>query len=204
MPIICQYQGVNYEEVYIPRLKDDEPDIYENVFRFLVEYIMYKLSCEESEWVEDNLNLLADFVREVTSVETFKKQIAQYAIFPNQYCVLHLAEELRKNMLDEDKCEDLLRIYEKEFEEDLRDGLVHQDFEECWAFDELKAENICKEIEEKLAEDDYSSQTTIEIIEKIDFDEEGWGGLFKTLGTTNRISSLRMLLAVPRKTMCID
>ena len=181
MPIICQYQGVNYEEVYIPRLKDDEPDIYENAFRFLVEYIMYKLSCEESEWVEDNLNLLADFVREVTSVETFKKQIAQYAIFPNQYCVSHLAEELRKNMLDEDKCEDLLRIYEKEFEEDLRDGLVHQDFEECRDFDELKAENICKEIEEKLAEDDYSSQTTIEIIEKIDFDEEGWGGLFKNI-----------------------
>ena len=181
MPIICQYQGVNYEETFIPRLNDDEPDLYENAFRFLVEYMMYKLSCEDLEWVEDNLNLLADFVREVTSVEAFKKQIAQYGIFPNQYYVLHLAEELRRNMLDEDKCEDLLRIYEKEFEEDLRDGLVHQDFEECWDFDELKAENICKEIEEKLAEDDYSSQTTIEIIEKIDFDEEGWGGLFKNI-----------------------
>ena len=181
MPIICQYQGVIYEETFIPRLNDDEPDLYENAFRFLVEYMMYKLSCEDSEWVEDNLNLLADFVREVTSVETFKKQIVQYGIFPNQYYVLHLAEELRKNMLDEDKCEDLLRIYEQEFDEDLREGLVHQDFESCWGFEGLKAEDICKEIEDKLAEDDYTSQTTIEIIEKIDKDEEGWGKLFKNI-----------------------
>lgn len=181
MPIICHYEGVEYHEMVIHKLSENEVDIYDNAFRFLVEYELYKLSCNEVEWVKNNLNLYKDFLEEVTSVSSFKKQIGQYSIFPNHYCSLCLADDIKKNTIDEDKCEDLLRIYEQEIGDDLREGLVHKEFEEYWEFDELNAEDICKEIEEKLADDDYSSKTTIEIIEKIDSDEESWGKLFKNI-----------------------
>ena len=181
MPIICEYQGMEFHETFIPKVSADETDIYENAFRFLVEYTMYGLSCEEMEWVKSHMGLLSAFLSEITSVGTYKKQVGQYSIFPNYYYTLCLAADLRKNVIDSDKCEDLLRIYETELGEDLRDGLVHQDFEDYWDFEELRVEEICKDIEGQLAEDDYSSKTTIEIIEKIDSDEEGWGKLFKNI-----------------------
>lgn len=180
MPIIFTLQDVEYENIYIPKLEEDEVDMYESAFRFIVEYQMYLLSTLDVEWVKSNQDLLSDFLREVTSVGTFKKQIGLYGIFPNYYCELCLAKDLRKNVIDSDKCEDLLRIYELELEEDLRKGLVHPNFENYWDFEEL-TDDICRDIEDKLAEDDYSSPTTIEIIEKIDSDEDGWGQLFKNI-----------------------
>lgn len=181
LPIICQYHGATFQELFIPKVDTDEPDLYENAFRFLVEYTMYRLSCEDVNWVKCHLGLLSDFLCEVSSVGSFKKQAGMYSIFPNHYYSLCMADELRKNVIDSDKCEDLLRIYETELGEDLRDGLVHQEFEDYWDFEELRVETISKEIEEQLAEDGYSSRTTIEIIERIDSDEEGWGKLFKNI-----------------------
>ena len=181
MPIISKYQGTTYDETFIPKINDDEADIFDNAFRFLVEYTMFCLSCEDVEWVKDHLNTLSVFLSEVSSVGTFKKQAGIYSIYPNYYYTLCLAEDLRKNAVERDKCDDLLRLYEIEFGEDLRDSLVHQEFEDYWDFDELRVEDICKEIEDQLAEDDYSSKMTIEIIEKIDSDEEGWGKLFKNI-----------------------
>lgn len=180
MPIICTLQGVEYKETYIPKLEEDEVDVYESAFRFIVEYQMYLLSKQDVEWVKSNQGLLSDFLREVTSVGTFKKQIGLYGLFPNYYYDLCLANDLRKNAIDSDKCEDLLRIYEQELGEDLREGLVHPDFEDYWDF-EKQTDDICRDIEDKLAKDDYSSPTTIEIIEKIDSDEDGWGQLFKNI-----------------------
>ena len=181
MPIICRYGQVEYHEVIIPKLQENEVDLYDNSFRFLTEYNMYKLSCEDVEWVKNNLDIYDNFLKEITSVGTFKKQIGLYAIFPNHYFSLCLADDLKKNTIGEDKCEDLLRIYEQEIGDDLRENLVRHDFEDYWPFEELKAEDVSKDIEEKLAEDDYSSKTTIEIIEKIDLDEDGWGKLFKNI-----------------------
>ena len=181
MPIICKHIGVVFHESYIPKVDADEPDMYENAFRFLVEYVMYEISCKDVEWVKNHLRLLADFLNEVSSVGTFKKPTGLYSIIPNHYYTLCLADDLRKNVIDCDKCEDLLRIYEMELGEDLREGLVHHDFEDYWDFEELRVEAISKEIEDQLAEDGYSSKTTIEIIEKIDSDEDGWGKLFKNI-----------------------
>lgn len=181
MPIICSYYELEYHEIVIPKLSENEVDLYDNAFKFLVEYTMYKISSNEVEWVKSNLGLLNHFLAEVTSVGTFKKQVEQYSVFPNHYHELCLADELKKNTIDDDKCEDLLRIYEQEIGDDLRETLVHEDFEDYWEFEELMAEDISKEIEEKLADDDYSSKTTIEIIEKIDQDEDGWGKLFKNI-----------------------
>ncbi len=181
MPIICQFQGTTFQESFIPKVNTDEPDIYENAFRFLVEYTMFGISCKDDAWVKDNLRLLSEFLGEVSSVATFKKQAGLYSIFPNYYYNLCLADDLRKNMLDKDKREDLLRFYKIELGPDLRENLVHQEFEEYWDFEELRTEAVCKEIEQQLAENDYSSKTTIEIIEKIDSDENSWGKLFNNI-----------------------
>lgn len=181
MPIICHYEDVQYDDIVIPKLNENEVDLYDYAFRFLVEYNMYKLACEDISWVKNNLYIYRDFLTEVTSVGTFKKQLEHYSIFPNHYYSLCLANDLKKNAINEDKCEDLFRIYEQEIGDDLREGIVIDDFEDFWEFEELKAEDISKVIEEKLADDDYSSKTTIEIIEKIDLDEDGWGKLFKNI-----------------------
>ena len=181
MPIICHYEDVQYDDIVIPKLNENEVDLYDYAFRFLVEYNMYKLACEDISWVKNNLYIYRDFLTEVTSVGTFKKQLEHYSIFPNHYYSLCLANDLKKNAIDEDKCEDLFRIYEQEIGDDLCEGIVIDDFEDFWEFEELKAEDISKVIEEKLADEDYSSKTTIEIIEKIDLDEDGWGKLFKNI-----------------------
>ncbi len=181
MPIICKYQGIEYSELYIPKADPDEVDFYDNAFKFLVEYLMYKLSCEDAEWVKSNQELLSFFLEGTTSVSALKKLAEHYSIFPNLYFNLRMADDLCKNVIDSNKREDLLRIYEEELGTDLREGIVHQEFETFWDFDTLNAEEISKEIEQKLADDDYSSKTTIEIIEKIDADEEGWGKLFKNI-----------------------
>lgn len=181
MPILCHYADVQYNDIVIPRLHENEVDLYDFAFRFLVEYNMYKLACEDVSWVKNNLYTYKNFLTEVTSVGTFKKQLEHYSIFPNHYCSLCLANDLKRNAIDEDKCEDLFKIYEQEIGDDLREGIVISDFEDFWEFEELKAEDISKVIEDKLADDDYSSKTTIEIIEKIDLDEDGWGKLFKNI-----------------------
>jgi hypothetical protein len=181
MPIICHYEDVRYNDIVIPKLNENEVDLYDYAFRFLVEYNMYKLACEDVNWVKNNLYIYKDFLTEVTSVGSFKKQLEHYSIFPNHYYSLCLSNDLKKNAIDEDKCEDLFRIYEQEIGDDLREGIVIDDFENFWEFEELKAEDISKVIEEKLADEDYSSKTTIEIIEKIDLDEDGWGKLFKNI-----------------------
>ena len=61
----------------------------------------------------------------------------------------------------------------------LRFNLVDPAFADCWDFEELTIESLCKEVEYALVDDNYSSIVAKDIIKKVQSDEENWGVLFK-------------------------
>ena len=77
------------------------------------------------------------------------------------------------------KFNEILRLYKIEFGKDLRFNLVDPAFADCWDFEELTIESLCKEVEYALVDDNYSSIVAKDIIKKVQSDEENWGVLFK-------------------------
>ena len=91
----------------------------------------------------------------------------------------HVFPDLCKGVVDDQKYNEILRLYKIEFGKDLRFNLVDPAFADCWDFEELTIESLCKEVEYALVDDNYSSIVAKDIIKKVQSDEENWGVLFK-------------------------
>ena len=123
----------------------------------------------------DELHEFLDFVSACFS----KSLLYHFHLIPNRYHVLCRAQDLCKGVVDDQKFNEILRLYKIEFGKDLRFNLVDPAFADCWDFEELTIENLCKEVEYALVDDNYSSIVAKDIIKKVQSDEENWGILFK-------------------------
>ena len=123
----------------------------------------------------DELHEFLDFVSACFS----KSVLYHFHLIPNRYHVLCRAQDLCKGVVDDQKYNEILRLYKIEFGKDLRFNLVDPAFADCWDFEELTIESLCKEVEYALVDDNYSSIVAKDIIKKVQSDEENWGVLFK-------------------------
>lgn len=123
----------------------------------------------------DELHEFLDFVSACFS----KSVLYHFHLIPNRYHVLCRAQDLCKGVVDDQKFNEILRLYKIEFGKDLRFNLVDPAFADCWDFEELTIESLCKEVEYALVDDNYSSIVAKDIIKKVQSDEENWGVLFK-------------------------
>jgi len=103
-----------------------------------------------------------------------KDMMKKYCLYPNQNGRLCKSDDLYINNGIDD---DLLDFYKKAINKDLREELVNDDFKDLVKIEEIAPKNIANEIEEKLDENKFEDQLTIDIIQKL---EDGkWQGLFK-------------------------
>lgn len=187
MPIICRFEGLEYHEKHIAAWESDASnfDLYRQVFVSLVENQMLKIQKKDSVWVEQNIDDLVLFVDNARG-DDYKNFCTQYAIYPDMNGELHKPEALKKK----DKVnEELFYLYEQVIGEDLKSKCVDERFElfyTNYSQDAYKytAQNVAKDIQNKLSEGQYKDTVLIDIIELTENEtKEGyqWRMLFKDI-----------------------
>ncbi len=173
MPMICQFNQMEYKEIYVPHLSSEEPDLYTTTFRAVVENQLFLISTKDSDWVKNNLFELREFIETIASKEDFKEMVKKYGVFPNWNNSLYIGDELLKNI---DIDDELSNLFFRTLKSQLQERWVNKDFENLYPFKEQNSHNVAKGIEDYLQEDNFSNPITIEIIDIID--NGRWKGLF--------------------------
>ena len=187
MPIICRFEGIEYEEKIIPACVDDAPgfDLYRQIFLSLAENQMMKIDQYDEVWVQNNISDLVMFVDNARG-DDYKGFCTRYAIYPDMNGRLHLPDELRKNNEVDDM---LFDLYNQVLGEDLKGKCVDKRFElffEKYAegTHQFTSEFVAGEIQNKLSNDKYQDTVLLDIIDLTERDgEEGlkWRLLFKDI-----------------------
>jgi hypothetical protein len=89
------------------------------------------------------------------------------------------AQDLFRGPENDSTYNEVMRLYKIEFGKDIRSQLVDPAYVDCWDFEELPIEKLCREIEYALVDDNYESIVAKDIIKQVESDEEVWGRLFK-------------------------
>lgn len=175
MPMICQLYGREYQEKVIPPMETNVVDLYETPFGYLVDCAMIHISEQTDSWVQENEGLLYVFLKEYYQMKESKwtEKLVKYAVVPNQNNKLCHPASLRKN---KDVDSDLIDCYEKVMNEDLRESLVSEKFQELTEFGECTAQEVAQTIQNNLENGKYQNRIVIDIIEKLE--AGGWNGLF--------------------------
>lgn len=187
MPIICSFENLNYQEIYIPAWRENPTgfDLHRQIFPSLVENQMMKISFRDSKWVADNINKLILFV-DYARGDDYKSFSTRYAIYPDMLGQLHYPNDLKKNV----KIDNILfDLYLQTFKEDLRSKCVDQRFE--LFFDKYAEEtyqftpaSVANEIQNKLSSANYQDTILLDIIdltEQEGFIGDNWKILFKDI-----------------------
>lgn len=179
MPLICELNGLVFKETIIPSISIDE-DLYSTPFNALVENQMVEISSKKEEWVRSNSDQLKKFLSLIITSSSFQETAQKYKLYPNYKYQLAKREGLVKN---NGVGEDLADLFSRAIGEDLHNKWVLEEFQdltsETYPFVEQSQQEIAKQIEEQLHSDNYSSELTIEIIEKLDNNQ--WNGLFNDI-----------------------
>lgn len=177
MPVFCRILQQPFVEKIIPSLTADE-NLYELAFNCIVENMLMNISFKEKDWVENNFNDLSIIHEYLSQSRSHIDIIKKYGFFPSDNYLLHIPNELKveKNIPNE-----LKEIYNKVFlDKTIQECLVHKDIANYYSqnnekkvleFEELKGETVAKLIDEKLAEDNYRSSITLDIIAMLDNNE---------------------------------
>lgn len=187
MPIICEFENLDYQEIHIPAWRDNPSgfDLHRQIFPSLVENQMMKISVQDSKWVSEHISELTSFV-DYARGDDYKNFCTRYAIYPDMLHVLHCPDELKKNI----KVNDILfDLYFHTFGEDLRGKCVNSKFE---LFFEKYAEesyqftpaSVANEIQNELSAGNYQDTILLDIIDLTE--QEGvngtdWQVLFKDI-----------------------
>lgn len=208
MPIICEFENIDYEEKHIPAWADDDKsfDLYRNIFISLVENQMMKIDQKDDVWVKSHLNELMMFVDNARG-DDYKSFCTRYAIYPNMNLCLHVPDELKKNANVNDK---LFELYSQVFGEDLRNKCVHERFETFYEKyseqdHQFTPQSVAKEIQNKLSDGKYSDTVLLDIIdltEQSDNDNIQWQSLFKDI--YDQRESIRYNLGSPTERKAIN
>ena len=108
-----------------------------------------------------------------------KNVLYHFFLVPNRYHALCRAQDLYKAPENDEKYNEVLRLYKIQLCKDMRNQIVDPSYADCYDFEELPIETLCKEIEDSLVDDNYNSIVAKDIIKKIQSDDNVWGPLFK-------------------------
>lgn len=208
MPVICAFEGIEYNEKHIPAWPEDEKtlDINRQIFIALVENQMRKIQTKGTEWVKTNIKDLKSFVEDARG-DDFKNFCTQYAIYPDMNSNLHIPADLKRNMGVHEK---LFEFYQRVTGEDLCEKCVHADFADyCDFFAKEEAQytsqSIAKEIQNSLSSDNYKNVIVLDIIELTEQEgEEGqeWQLWFHDI--YRQRESIRYNLGTPEERAAIN
>lgn len=187
MPIICTFENLNYQEIYIPAWRDNPSgfDLHRQIFPSLVENQMMKISVQDSKWVSEHINDLTSFV-DYARGDDYKNFCTRYAIYPDMLNNLHCPDDLKRNIKLNDT---LFNLYFQTFGENLKSKCVNPNFE--LFFDKYAEEpyqftpaTVANEIQNKLSAGNYQDTILLDIIDLTE--QEGlqsvdWQVLFKDI-----------------------
>ncbi len=177
MPIFCELLQQPFEEIIISSITSDE-NLHELAFNTIVEDLFLQIALKERDWIQNNFEKLVIIHENFSQSKTHIDLIKKYSIFPSENLSLHITSELK---IEDNIHEDLKEFYNKLFtEKNIQDYLLHQEIKAFYSpdnekrvfeFETLKGETVAKQIDDKLAEDGYKNNITLDIIKKLDNDE---------------------------------
>lgn len=152
MPILTLFYGLDFGQVHIIKLQENEEDFYDVAFNLLLEYTLLQISKTDTCWLEQNKDWLFTFMKEYTSSksEDNLKKLNDYGIIPCQKCYLCKANELHRNV---GVPKEIAEIYLAVFGNDLREQWVDKKFENMLEFEEDLPKEIAEKIEKQLVDD---------------------------------------------------
>ena len=187
MPIICRFEGVEYNERIIPAWEEDPQgfDLYRQVFLSLVENQMMKIDQYNQEWVKTHISDLVSFVDNARG-DDYKSFCTRYFIYPDMNGALHIPEGLRKN---NNVNNILFDLYAQVLGEDLKGKCVDERFELFYekyaeANYQFTPESVARDIQNKLSADKYQDTVLLDIIDLTESDSPEdlrWRILFKDI-----------------------
>ena len=178
MPYICKIHERTFEQVYLPKMKENEEDFYKSVFNYAVDYTLYVVSKKGDEWLEEHRDLLLNFMREfrTSDGDEWMEKLNNYAVLPNRNGKLCLKDNLHRN---NGVREDLAAIYKDVTNEDLNNVWIDEEYEPLFTkLDADTPEAIAKVIQEELRDELQMKQASDhkdvfkKIILKLGEDEE--------------------------------
>lgn len=153
MPYIREIHRHTFQQVYLPKMKENEEDFYKLIFNYLVDYTLYVVSKKGDEWLEEHRDLLLSFMREyrTSKDEEWTEKLNDYAVLPNRNGMLCLRDHLHRN---DGVKEELAAIYKDATNEDLNDVWIDEEYEPLFTMLEADTpEAIAKVIQEKLRDE---------------------------------------------------
>ena len=183
MRVVCKLHSKEFSPVHIVPLPQNDVDLYDSAFNYIIDETMLMLSMKESSWLTNkesgasNLGILREFLQVYTETKDSDrtKKLDQYGIFPNMLFEMCLPSELKKGK-NGSIPDSILNIYKEvalvvgeKGVTDYRAILVNDDFSGFYAFEECKGGDITDKIESMLREKDkdYSWSESQSIILKI-------------------------------------
>lgn len=180
MEVIARHLGIQLNSRLLQPLDSQEKQIYKLPFKHLAENMLLHISMQDSSWVEEN----DDFVLALHTAlapwpEYFNRNNGEgigtkYRAVPNRLGEVYLVKDM---MRGEGITEDLESLYREVIGEDINYQLVDSRYEEFFDFNVKSAKNVAQEIEESLEEEKFENTAVLDIINKLDGNEE-WQKLF--------------------------
>lgn len=160
MPCVCALFDCEFGSVTIgnePTEGDEKPaELYEVSFNYLIEYTMYYLSRQKTDWLikdqqkteryQQLLSFVTEYAESARSNTANMDRLKKYAIFPNQRYELCKLESLKKNSVVKP---DLALLYDDVMRKTIEAEWVEDNFSELVTFEEQKAMALGKEMEDE-------------------------------------------------------
>lgn len=130
---ISSLYNVEFRKTIIPNIPNDQTDLYETAFNYLVENTMLMLSLKGKEWLTTdpshitNHEYLLNFIKEYSTStnKDNRERLRKYGIFPNQLGEMCLCSNLKKNLSIDS---DFSKLYLDVVNEDLHKDWIDDDF----------------------------------------------------------------------------
>ena len=130
---ISDLYNIDFRKTIIPNLPNDQADLYETAFNYLVENTMLMLSFKGKEWLTSDSNhirnheCLHNFIKEYSTStnKDNRERLRKYGIFPNQLGEMCLCSNLKKNLSIDSE---FSKLYLDVVSEDLHKDWVDDDF----------------------------------------------------------------------------
>lgn len=207
MPLICEYYKVDYNEIHLPNINEQEID-YRTAFRCLIRAFILDMSLQDSEWINTNREFVKDVLKKMKNFRDFTDTLKLSGIYVNQNNEFCLPTELK---VEKDIPGDLKSIYFDIMQKDVKNILVAEDFQPFWDFreeDKLQGGTLANELESKFFEHDVSKinghpyrTTILNIIDKIteNCDSGLWASLFKNIENSKEVIMMATITDGERK-----
>lgn len=186
MPILTSFYEVDFEQIHIEKLLEDEEDFYDVAFKLLIEYTMLQISKTDADWLKEKKDWLYSFLKEYTSSTSESKlgKLDDYDIIPCQKNFLCKANELHRNA---GVPEEMAEIYRIVYGEDLHEQWVDEKFENLLDFEIDNPKEIAAKIEKQLVDDmkqEHADRHFEKIVREIILHirkEESWKSWFEQI-----------------------